>query len=44
MIALTRDEAKPFTDKQIELAVPFAIEASIAIENVTAVRGGQDAH
>jgi GAF domain-containing protein/DNA-binding response OmpR family regulator/anti-sigma regulatory factor (Ser/Thr protein kinase) len=42
VLALTRSEMRPFTDKQIELVSTFADQAAIAIENVRLFEEIQD--
>jgi GAF domain-containing protein len=42
VLALTRSEVHPFTDKQIELVTSFADQAAIAIENVRLFEEIQD--
>jgi signal transduction histidine kinase/CheY-like chemotaxis protein len=42
VLALTRTEVRPFTDKQVELVSTFADQAAIAIENVRLFEEIQD--
>jgi GAF domain-containing protein len=42
VLALTRSEVRPFTDRQIELASTFADQAAIAMENVRLFEEIQD--
>ncbi|HTP92980.1 MAG TPA: GAF domain-containing protein, partial [Xanthobacteraceae bacterium] len=42
VLALTRSEVRPFTDKEIELVATFADQAAIAIENVRLFEEIQD--
>jgi signal transduction histidine kinase len=42
VLALTRSEVRPFTDKEIELVTTFADQAAIAIENVRLFEEIQD--